>query len=126
MEIRFLEPKDSEQIKYIYDTYFNDMEYSDFYSGFHCVYVVHKNDKIIAVGGLRPINEAVVITDGDESVRKRKDALMQIHNALTYSAEKMKCKRIFAFTFDKTYSNHLIKRIGFSQIKESKLLVLEL
>lgn len=125
MEIRFLDVNDWEQIQRIYAAHFTDMEFPDFYNDFNPVYTVHEENRIIAVGGLKVILEAVVITDQNESVRKRRDALLQIQNALMYSAEKLHHKRIFAFTYDEQYAKHL-EEFGFNPIKESKLLVLEL
>lgn len=126
VEIRYLQPSDEERITDIYHHFFTDMEFPDFFSGYHCVFVAHKNDKVISIGGLRPIAEAVVVTDYSSSVRERVDALLQIHNGLTYAAEKLKYKRIYAFTFDQTYTKHLVNRMNFTPIRQSQLLVLEL
>jgi N-acetylglutamate synthase-like GNAT family acetyltransferase len=126
MDIRFLEPEDYHQIKIMYNVHFKDMEYPDFWNNFQCVYVVHKENKIIAVGGLRPMAEAIVLTEQSESIRTRRDALMHIYNALTYSAKKLKYNSMYAFTYDDNYSRHLVERMGFQPVKESKLLVLEL
>lgn len=125
MEIRFLEPKDLDWVRVMYNAYFSDMEYPDFVNDFPVTYAVLEENDIVAVGGIRPIAEAVVITDASESVRKRRDALLQIFNALTYSANKLNFKRLYAFTFDDVYANHLTK-VGFNPIKESKLLSLDL
>lgn len=125
MEIRYLESGDVEQIKKIYDEYFSDLEIPDFLS-FHCVFVVTDNDRIVSVGGLKPLVEAIVLTDRSFSVRKRRGALLSIFTALTYAAEKLGFKRIHAFTFEDAWANHLTKRMRFKVVKESNLLILEL
>lgn len=126
MIIRYLEPRDLDKIKEIYDKFFSGMEFPDFTNRFHCTFVVVDETGIVAVGGLRPLAEAVVLTNGYRSVRTRRDALLELHNALTYSAQKLDYNRIFAFTFDEKYAQHLVERIGFIPIKQSTLLVLEL
>lgn len=125
MIIRYIEPQDVEQIDKIYETYFSGMERPDF-SNFHCVFVVVEDNRVISVGGLKPLVEAVVLTDRSFSVRKRRDALLNIHTGLTYAAKKLGFERIYAFCFEQSYSNHLINRMKFKPIKESNLLTLEL
>lgn len=125
MEIRYLEPGDEGQIREIYHKYFSNMEVPNF-SSFSCVFVVADNNHIISVGGLKPLVEAVVLTDRSFSVRKRREALLNIHTALVYCARKLGFKRLHAFTFEESYTNHLIKRMKFELIKESNVLTLEL
>jgi hypothetical protein len=124
--IRFLEPEDVPKIERIYDRYFPDMERPDF-TQFHCVYVVTDDDNnIISIGGIKPLAEAVVLTDRSFSVRKRMNALYEIHTALVYSADKLGFDRLHAFAFEDKYIDHLIKRMKFREVKDSKLLILEL
>lgn len=126
MDIRYLEPSDLEQIGSIYNRHFSDMEYPDFVNDFAVTFVAHENEKIIAVGGLKPMVEAIVLTDLDESVRTKRDALLKIFDGVTYAAAKLKYKEIHAFAYDMEYAKHLIKRMGFRPISKSKLLVMSL
>lgn len=123
MEIRYLEPRDHAQIKYIYDEFFKDMEYVDFYKNFHCAFVVENEDgRIIAVGGLRPIVEAVVLTDKDMSIRDRREALLRIFEGVKYAAEKLNEPEIHVFAWDPSYITHLVSRMGFKCVEQNKVL----
>lgn len=126
MDIRYLLTSDEAKIKYIYDTYFSDMDYPDFYGKFHAVFVVEDFGKILAVGGLKPICEAIVVTNKSSSVRKRMEALLRIFNSVKYSAEKLKYEQIHAFSFDEEYTKHLTNRMGFKCIQENRVLTLDI
>jgi hypothetical protein len=126
MEIRFLADIDAGQISKIHRDYFSDMEFPNFYNKYHCVYVVvTPENSIICVGGLRPVAEAVVLTNKNFSVRDRRDALLKIFEAVNYSAEKLSYDQIHAFSFDRDYTNHLIMRMGFKCNEENKVLTLD-
>ena len=123
MDIRYVEPRDHAQIKYIYDEFFHDMEFVDFYKNFHCAFVVEDEDgKIIAVGGLRPIVEGLVLTDKDASVRERKEALLRIFEGIKYAAEKLNQPEIHVFAYDPSYITHLVSRMGFKCVEQNKVL----
>ena len=126
MDIRFLGTEDWPQIKALYNNHFSEMDFPDFYNTFLCSYVVHEGNKIIAAGGLKPLVEAVIISDKSLPVRVRREALLKMKEALVYSTQKIRHKQLYAFTYDDEYAKHLTERMGFKQIKESKLLVLEL
>jgi len=128
MKIEYIESSDAAQIYNIYNNYFSDMEFPDFYNKFHCAFKVVKdgNDRIIAVGGVRPIAEAVVLTNREFSVRDRMDALLHIFAGVQYAAEKLDYNCLHAFAYDEEYVKHLIKRIGFKCNLQNKVLSLEL
>lgn len=126
MNIRFLEKEDARQIGNIYEKFFSNMEFPNFFNKFHCVYVVtDNNSEIVAVGGLKPITEAIVLTNKFASIRMRREALLQIYEALNYSAEKLKYEQIHAFSYDDIYTDHLINRMKFKHLDQSKVLVLD-
>lgn len=128
MDIHYIEPTDADQIYNIYLNYFSDMEFPDFYHKFHCTFKVinNANGNIIAVGGIRPIAEAVVLTNKDYSVRDRMDALLKIFAGVQYAAEKLDYNYLHAFAYDEEYVKHLIKRIGFKCNPQNRVLSLEL
>ena len=129
MEIHYIESNDVDQIYNIYMNFFSDMEFVDFYHKFHCSFKVVNDDisnRIIAVGGIRPLAEAVLLTNKDFSVRDRRDALYKIFEAVKYTAEKLEYTQIHAFAWDEEYIKHLINRVGFKCIPENKVLSLDL
>jgi len=129
MDIQYIESTDADQIYNIFMNFFSDMEFPDFYRRFHCSFKVITNDldnRIIAVGGIRPLAETVVLTNKDFSVRDRMQALLKIFNGVKYAAEKLDYEQIHAFAYDEEYIKHLINRIGFKYIPENKVLSLDL
>jgi len=129
MDIQYIESTDADQIYNIYMNFFSDMEFPDFYRRFHCSFKVIDNDlnnKIIAIGGIRPIAEAVVLTNQDYPVRTRMEALLKIFNGVKYSAEKLDYTQIHAFAYDEEYVKHLITRIGFKCNVDNRVLSLDL
>jgi len=129
MEINFIEPEDYEQISRIYYTFFNEMEFIDFYKKFHCAFKVTENDitnKIIAVGGIRPITEAVLLTDRSFSTRDKMEALLKIFEGIKYSANKLGYNQIHAFSYEPEYIRHLKNRMGFKCNEDNKVLTLDL
>ena len=98
--------------------------FPDFFHKFNCVYVItDSNNEIVAVGGLKPITEAIVVTNKYASVRMRRDALLQLHSALDYSAAKLGYDEIHAFSFDEEYTKHLVNKAGFT-LREEKVLTI--
>jgi len=126
MDIRYLEPEDFKWIKETYDKYFSDMDFPDFYNQFLVSFVAHEYGKIIAIGGIKSIAEAVIISDKSFSVRNRRDALFQMYHAMTYSAEKLKFNQIHAFSFDPEYSHHLMNKVGFKCNPDNRVLTLNI
>lgn len=132
MNIRYLQSTDADQIYNIYHNFFSDMEFPDFYGNFHAVFVVENesnngsHNRIIAIGGLKPIAEAVVLTNQDFSVRDRMEALLHILNGVTYAAEKTKYNQIHAFAWEPEYIRHLTERMGFKCLKENRVLTLDI
>ena len=129
MEINYIEPEDYEQINKIYNTFFHKMESVDFYKKFHCSFKVTENDitnKIIAVGGIRPITEAVVLTDRSFPTREKMQALLKLFEAVKYSAHKLGYTEIHAFAYEPEYIRHLKNRMGFKCNEENKVLTLDL
>lgn len=128
MDINYIESTDADQIYNIYLNHFSDMEYVDFYKKFHCVFKVTNDDlnnRIIAVGGIRPVAEAVVLTNKDYPTKIKMEALYKMFHGINYIAQKLEYEQIHAFAFDDEWISHLTKRMGFKLLKESKLLVLD-
>jgi hypothetical protein len=124
--LRYLEDKDRSEIQRLHDRFFPEMEFIDFFNRFHCVFVVVDNrEDIIALGGIRPICEAVVLTDKDRSVRRRREALLEIFEGVKYAAQKLEYSEILAFSFDQEYTNHLITKMGFKCNLDNMVLTLD-
>jgi hypothetical protein len=127
MEIRYLDESDKDEVNRIYDAYFKDMDFPNFYNNYYSVFVVEDdNKKVIAIGGVKSIIEAVVLTDQGRSVRDRMEALLRIFEGVKYVGEKLDYPQIHVFAYDNQYTEHLINRMGFKCNKENKVLTLDL
>lgn len=121
---------DKQEIDRIYNEFYSNNEYPDFFTAkehnkFQCSFVVtdDDSDKIIVAGGVKTIAEAVVITDKNQPVRIRQEALLQALGSTIFIAQGMRYQQIHAFVNnDKKYAQHLHK-FGFKPI-DAKLLIL--
>lgn len=117
MKIRALEFTDLEVIKEIHEKHFkDDFEFPDFFSKFHGAFVVTDNDRIISVGGVRPIAESVVITNKNYSVRDRREALLMILDFSKFLCKEHGFTDLYAFIQDDEWLKHIIKA-GFEPTK---------
>lgn len=124
--IRELRNVDIEKIRKIHSEFYqNEFEFPDFFNNFLCAFVVMDDtSNIITVGGVRPIAEAVIMTDKSFSVRDRRTALYQMLDASEYVARHSNFRELHAFIQDEKWYKHLVKN-GFLPTK-GKPLVLEL
>lgn len=108
--IRALEPRDIEELQQIHAKFYSDeFQFPDFFQRFICAFVVKDDDKIVSVGGVQPIAESIIITNKELSVKKRREALLQVLDASRYIANRAGYNQLHALIQDKTWKNHLMK-----------------
>jgi len=130
MEIREPRFSDKKEIDKIYNEFYSNNEYPDFFSTkghskFQCSFVVTDDDsnKIILAGGIKTIAEAVVVTDKNLSPKVRLDALLQALGSTIFIAQGMKYRQIHAFVSNDDKYVRILQKFGFELI-DAKLLVL--
>lgn len=108
--IRALNPSDFNRVCQIHEKYYSsEFTLPDFFK-FLCAFVVaDSNDKIICVGGIKPIAESIIITDKDFSVKERREALLRVLDASSFMAGKAGFNQLHAFIQDEDWMKHLEK-----------------
>ena len=127
MKIRELHYRDKKEIDRIYNEFFDNNEYPDFFNSriFPCPFVVTDDDeKIILAGGVKLIAEAVVVSDQSLSKRARFDALFQALGSSIFIAQGMEHHQVHAFVNNDEKYVRTLQRFGFKLI-DAKLLVLD-
>lgn len=121
MIIRQLQIADLYELRKIHDKFYkNEFEMPDFFDGFLGSFVVVDNDKIITAGGIRPIAEAVAITNKDLGAEKRREALYKFLEVSSFICNKTGLSQLHAFVQDKNWERHL-RKIGFNSCKGDAL-----
>lgn len=119
-----MKPEDLEIIKEIHKEYYSDEfsfpDFSKHYLG--CFVVTNDEEQIITAGGVQTIPEVVLITDKRQSVRARREALLEILQASLFIADKFKYDQIHAFIQEHGYEEQLKKK-GFRQTKGTSLVL---
>ena len=124
MKLRAFQNEDIFEIKRIYESFYNDNEYPHFETGYYDVFIVtDDNDKIISIGGVKPIMEIIALTNQDKSVRDRKDALIQIMDTSIYTAVKFGFNQLHAFVHDDSEWIEHLKKVQF-KVSDNKVLIL--
>lgn len=98
-----------------------EFDLPDFSHGFFCAFkVTDTKGKIIAISGVKPIAESIVLTDKKASVRQRTESLIEILQASTYVCKKFDFTQLHCFITDKEYQKHL-EKFGFQPTKGQAL-----
>jgi len=123
MNIRLFNRADNPDIEEIHKKFYKDeFFFPDFCSNFLECFIVENGEGIITVGGLRPLVEAVVITNKDKSVRDRRTALLKLMLANEWTARAHGFHEIHAFIQDPTWQRHL-EKYGFVPTKGNSLVI---
>lgn len=91
-------------------------EFPDFVRDFLCTFTVMDEDKVIAVAGVKPILESIIIVDKDFSPRARRKALLQILSTSEYVGKQHGYNQLHAFIQEEQYLKQL-QRYGFELTK---------
>lgn len=124
MRLRCIDYSDEEQLRTIHAKYFNsEFEFPDLYTNFLSSFVVTDDDgKIVVGGGIRPIVEAVIITNRDISIGKRRDALIEMLRMSAFGTASRGYKELHAFVQDDKWLRHL-EKAGFRKTKGQSLVL---
>lgn len=123
MKLRSLTANDIEELKKIHDVHFKEsFEFPDFqrYYGTFCILDDDKN--IIIAGGVRPLLEAVLITNKDRSVRERREALLMALATCEGLARTTGDNQLHAFVKDLTFSK-VLQKYGFKSTSGESLVL---
>lgn len=129
MIIRPVSWLDKPEIDRIYNEWYSGNEYPPFWeqqdpNKFQCSFVVTQDkDKIIVAGGVKLIAEVIFLTDKDQPVRVRFDALLQALGSSIIIAQGMKYGQLHAFVNkDEQYVKHM-KKFGFKNLDAEVLMI---
>jgi len=124
MKLRNFRPSDNLDVNRIYSEFYWGNEYP-YFNKLQCPFVVtDDNDKIIVAGGVKPIAEAIFVTDKNRPVKTRLDALLNGLGAVILTAGT-RHNQIHAFVNkDESYVK-VLQHYGFKLI-DAKLLVLDI
>ncbi len=123
MIIRNYQDSDLEQLKQIHERYYKEeFSITEFYQNFISLFSVVDDDKIISVGGVRNIAESVIVTNKSFSPRQRREALLQMLQAQSYTTNKNGFNQLHAFVQDKFWEAQLID-YGFKPCKGSAVYI---
>ena len=93
----------------------------DFTRGFFSAFkIVDTKGQVIAISGIKPIAESIVITDSEANVRQKTEALIEILQASTYVCKQFDFTQLHCFITDEEYKKHL-QRFGFEPTKGQAL-----
>lgn len=115
--IRNTQDNDLHIIYKVWAKHFRDQfEFPDFVKDFLCTFTVMDEDKVIAVAGVKPILESIIIVDKDFSTRARRSALLQILSTSEFVGKQHGFNQLHAFIQEEQYLEQL-KRYGFELTK---------
>ncbi len=89
--------------------YKNEMPCPNFLDKYLCAFTITNNDQPVIIGGVRTIVESILLTDKNQSVRKRVNALYEAFDASKVIASRNGYNNLNVFTSDKEWKNHLIR-----------------
>ena len=123
MNIRAFQLDDLDDVKMLHEKHYKD-EFSlpNFANGYFCVFVIEDDEGVLTIGGVRPIMEAVALTNKDRSPRDRLPALYRLIDACSYVAGRNHFNQVHAFIQDKRWSNRL-KKMGLKPTKGESLVL---
>lgn len=123
MKLRTIEPSDIDAIKGIHEKHYSsEFSFEEFKRNYYGAFLVENNlGVIVSAGGLRPIAEAVIVTNKDFEPEDRKLALYMMLDASIATARNLNFGAIHAFISDPQWSNRL-KRTGFEPTKGESLI----
>ena len=123
IKTRSLNSNDYERLKEIHEKFYKDeFTLPDFIKNYLLGFVVEENGSIVTIGGIRTIVEVVLVTDKSQSVRVRRDSLLEALRVAVLTAKSNKFDQIHAFIQDPEWKNHL-EKIGFHETKGTALVL---
>ena len=84
--------------------------------------VVDEEDEVICAGGIRPIIEAIIVTDKDVEIAKRREALIKMLQIAEHTTSRSGYRQMHAFVQDENWARHLV-RYGFKSTVGRSLVI---
>lgn len=115
VKITNLNLSDIARIKELHERYYSEFEFPDFFS--RCLYVfkiVDNNNELILAGQVRPIAEAILITDQSKSRIAIGRALVEAQRVAMFTCRQFNIDELHAFVKNEQYARHL-EQHGFSE-----------
>lgn len=123
MIVRAFDQNDISELERIYEKHFSaEFDIDNFNHLIERAFVVEKHGNIICIGGIKPLAEAVLVTDMDKSSFDRVKALKQSLNIFGYIARRSNFDSIHAFVNDSEWQKHLLNE-GFKICKGTALVL---
>lgn len=113
--ISLVTEQDVAEIKKIHSLFFKgEFEVSDFLDPhtLRAMCVRNNDGNIVCAGGVRLITEAIMITDKDFPPDERREAFLEILEAMMFTCGEYKFNQLHAFIQDEKWMRHL-KSVGF-------------
>ena len=115
--VRNIQEEDLHTIYRVWVKHFkSQFEFPDFMKEFLVSFTVECNGNIIAVGGVKPILESIIIMDKDFSPRARRKALYEILDTSEFIGRRHGFNQLHAFIQEEKYLETLLRR-GFELTK---------
>lgn len=106
--IRSFHPRDIKKLREIHEKHFKEeFEFPDFFKGFYCAYAIEANGEPTVFAGVRPIAEAIIVTDMDAPARDRVEALHKTMEACLFTCGEYHHDQLHAFVQDETWLRQL-------------------
>jgi len=114
---------DYTKLKEIHEKFYKDeFILPDFINNYLLGFVVEEHGNIITIGGIRTIAEVILVTDKSQSVRVRRDSLLEALRVAVLTARNNKFDQIHAFIQDPKWKRHL-EKVGFHETKGTALVL---
>lgn len=121
--VRSITKRDIDKIGIIHSKFYNDeFPLSDLNRFMTSFVVTDDNDDVICAGGIRTIVEAIIVTDKDVEVNKRREALLKMLEVAKKTTKTAGYDQIHAFVQDYHWLQHLIDH-GFRQTVGESLVI---
>ena len=123
IKVRPIMQDDYTQLKELHEKFYKDeFTLPDFINNYLLGFLVEKDGNIITIGGIRTIAEVILVTDKSQSVRVRRDSLLEALRVAILTAGINKYDQIHTFIQDPKWKNHL-EKIGFHETKGTALVL---
>jgi hypothetical protein len=121
MQVRPFDQINLEELKEIHERFYaEEFSLPDFLSGFISSCVISDDEgRLVTAGGIRPMIEVVAVTNKEQSVRVRREALYKFVQLCMFSAQG---NDLHVFVQDEVWEKHL-KRFGFRETKGKSLIL---
>lgn len=110
MNIRSFNPSDNYEARKIHEKHFKDeFDFPNFMRMHAAATIENDDNKIIIVGGIRPIAEIIAVTDKDASGKERREALYKFLQFCSFSGQSFRYDQLHAFVQEENLTKLLIK-----------------